>query len=156
MPGMKGGRPKKPTALKILEGNPGKRKLSEKEVKPDVGKMKCPKWLHKYAKTEYHRLHERLEKLGLMTELDEAAFVGYCQAFARWRQAEEDIRISGLTVTNSKGFTQQNPAITTANNYLKLMSLYLGKFGLSPSDRAGLIVDTNPAESNEFEALLSK
>ena len=44
------GRKPKPTALKKLEGNPGKRKLNTKEPVPDKGMPDCPKWLLPEAK----------------------------------------------------------------------------------------------------------
>jgi len=43
----------KPTALKKLEGNPGKRKLNTKEPMPGKGMPDCPKWLLPEAKMEY-------------------------------------------------------------------------------------------------------
>ena len=39
------GRASKPTALKVLEGNPGKRPLSDHEPIPPKGELKCPSWL---------------------------------------------------------------------------------------------------------------
>lgn len=39
------GRKPKPTAIKKLEGNPGKRKLNTKEPAPVKGMPTCPEWL---------------------------------------------------------------------------------------------------------------
>ena len=39
------GRKPKPTAVKKLEGNPGKRKLNTKEPVPAKGMPDCPEWL---------------------------------------------------------------------------------------------------------------
>ena len=39
------GRKPKPTAIKKLEGNPGKRKLNTKEPIPAKGMPECPQWL---------------------------------------------------------------------------------------------------------------
>ena len=47
------GRKPKPTAIKELEGNPGKRKLNNKEPKPDKGMPVCPEWLPPEAKAEW-------------------------------------------------------------------------------------------------------
>ena len=47
------GRKSKPTALKKLEGNPGKRKLNTKEPVPGKGMPDCPKWLLPEAKKEW-------------------------------------------------------------------------------------------------------
>ena len=39
------GRKPKPTALKLLEGNPGKRPLNGREPVPPRAALKCPAWL---------------------------------------------------------------------------------------------------------------
>ena len=46
------GRKPKPTAMKKLEGNPGKRKLNTKEPMPEKGMPDCPRWLLSEAKEE--------------------------------------------------------------------------------------------------------
>ena len=53
------GRKPKPTALKKLEGNPGKRKLNTKEPMPGKGMPDCPKWLFPEAKKEWERVCEK-------------------------------------------------------------------------------------------------
>jgi len=64
----------KPTAIKILEGNPGKRPLNLNEPKPLQIAPECPDWLLDEAKKEWKRLAPELERLGLLTILDMAAF----------------------------------------------------------------------------------
>ena len=54
------GRKPKPTALKKLESNPGKRKLNTKEPVPAKGMPECPKWLLPEAKEEWKRLCKKL------------------------------------------------------------------------------------------------
>ena len=44
------GRKPKPTALKLLEGNPGKRPLNDREPVPPRAALKCPAWLLPEAK----------------------------------------------------------------------------------------------------------
>jgi len=157
MPTIKGGRPKKPTALKILEGNPGKRDINPAEVKPNNKAPKCPKWLTKYAKEEWAALSESLEKLGLLTSIDGAAFAGYCQCYARWRLAEETLEnMSEWTVETNSGSKQMNPFVALSQKNLSLMSIYLAKFGMSPSDRAGLVVDMKEEEESPMEKLLKR
>lgn len=69
------GRPPKPTAVKELEGNPGKRPLNKNEPKPKQTAPKCPSWLEPDAKKEWRRLSKELESMGLLTEVDMAIFV---------------------------------------------------------------------------------
>lgn len=59
------GRKPTPTAIKELEGNPGKRKLNENEPKPERKAPACPKWLDKDARKEWHRLAKKMEALGI-------------------------------------------------------------------------------------------
>ena len=74
------GRKPKPTAVKVLEGNPGKRSLNTAEPKPEKKAPRCPSWLEDEAKKEWKRMSKQLEQLGILTEIDMAAFAGYCQA----------------------------------------------------------------------------
>ena len=83
------GRKPKPTAVKVLEGNPGKRGLNAGEPKPEKKAPRCPAWLEAEAKKEWKRMAKQMERLGILTEIDMAAFAGYCQAYARWKEAEE-------------------------------------------------------------------
>lgn len=85
------GRKPKPTAVKKLEGNPGKRKLNTKEPVPAKGMPACPDWLMPEAKKEWERLAKLMNQMGVLTEVDMAAFAAYCQSYARWKEAQEHI-----------------------------------------------------------------
>lgn len=68
------GRKPKPTALKTLEGNPGKRKINKKEPIPGKGIPTCPEWLLPEAKLEWERLAAVMDQMGLLTEVDRTAY----------------------------------------------------------------------------------
>ena len=70
----------KPTAMKELEGNLGKRKLNRKEPMPGKGMPDCPKWVLSEAQEEWRRLCEKLNQMGVLTEVDRSAFAAYCQS----------------------------------------------------------------------------
>lgn len=106
------GRKPKPTAIKILEGNPGKRQLNMNEPQPNKKMPKCPEWLEDEAKEEWNRLAKNLNELGILTELDMAAFASYCQAYARWKEAEEFITLHGSIVKTKSGYWQQVPQVS--------------------------------------------
>ena len=55
------GRKPKPTAMKELEGNPGKHPLNTSEPKPNKKAPACPKWLEPEAKKEWRRLAKQME-----------------------------------------------------------------------------------------------
>ena len=100
------GRKPKPTALKVLEGNPGKRPLNEYEPVPPKGTIECPDWLEEEAKREWERLAPSLEAMGVLTTADLTAFAGYCQAYARWREAEEFISQHGSIFQTPSGYLE--------------------------------------------------
>ena len=85
------GRKPLPTALKVLEGDRGKgrRPLNTDEPMPPQVNVECPDWLMPEAQQEWQRLAPSLIAMGVLTEHDLEAFAGYCQAYARWREAEE-------------------------------------------------------------------
>ena len=151
------GRPPKPTAIKALEGNPGKRPLNKNEPKPQPTAPKCPSWLTADAKKEWRRLSKELEAMGLLTRVDMAAFAGYCQAYARWKEAEEFISKHGSILKTSTGYIQQIPQVSIAQQNLKQMRNFCSELGLSPSARSRLSIANNGGviEGDAMEALLA-
>lgn len=150
------GRKPKPTALKELEGNPGKRALNIHEPKPGKKVPKCPAWLDPGAKKEWRRMAKQLELLGILTEIDMAAFAGYCQAYARWKEAEEFITKHGTIVKTPSGYWQQVPQVSIAQTYLKIMNRFCEQFGLTPSARSRIVGDNTCDPDDPMELLLSK
>lgn len=149
------GRKPKPTALKVLEGNPGKRPLNKFEPKPENKAPKCPTWLEKEAKKEWRRMSKVLEGLGVLTEVDAAAFAGYCQAYARWKEAEEFLSKHGTIFKTPSGYIQQVPQVSIAQTYLKIMKDFCSEFGLTPSSRSRISVNEKLGENDDpMERLL--
>ena len=151
------GRKPKPTAVKKLEGNPGKRKLNTKEPMPGNGMPDCPKWLLPEAKEEWNRLCEKLNQMGVLTEIDRAAFAAYCQSYARWKEAEEFMTQHGTIVKSPNGYWQQVPQVAIAQTYLKIMNRFCEQFGLTPSARSRIVTENeDDRQSDEMELLLLK
>lgn len=149
------GRKPKPTAVKVLEGNPGKRPLNMNEPTPDKIAPACPEWLSKEAKLEWDRLADKLVNLGTLSEMDMAAFAGYCQSYARWKEAEEFIEQHGTIVKTPSGYWQQVPQVSIAQTNLKIMLKFCSEFGLTPSSRSRMIAgDVKEATVDEMEFLL--
>ena len=154
---MHAGRKPKPSAIKILEGNPGKRPLNEYEPKPLKKAPPCPKWLEPEAKKEWRRLAKTLEAMGVLTDADMAAFAGYCQAYARWKEAEERITDRGLVIRTPSGYPQQVPYISIAQQYLKLMQQFAEQFGLTPAARSRIIAGNGESKAvDDMDALLGE
>ena len=56
---------------------------------------------------------------------------GYCQAYARWKEAEEFITQHGTIVKTPSGYWQQVPQVSIAQTYLKIMNKFAEQFGLT-------------------------
>lgn len=65
------------------------------------------------AKKEWERLAELMNQMGVLTEVDMAAFAAYCQSYARWKEAQEHITSGGSTFETDKGYQQQTPWVGT-------------------------------------------
>lgn len=152
----KRGPAKKPTTLKILQGNPGKRPLNLNEPKPKPIMPPIPKWLDTAAKKEWKRIAEELKTMGLLTYIDGAALAGYCKCFSMVQAANAEIKERGTTYTTPTGFLRDNPAIDRMRQYLTLMRQYLSEFGLSPASRAGLEIKPIDAEDDPMEQIANR
>ena len=150
------GRKPKSTAVKVLEGNPGKRPLNMFKPTPEKIAPECPSWLNDEAKAEWNRLVDKMVELGTLTEMDMAAFAGYCQSYARWKEAEEFIEKHGTIVKTPSGYWQQVPQVSIAQTNLKLMLKFCSEFGLTPSSRSRMIAGniSQDAAVDEIEFLL--
>lgn len=150
------GRKPKPTAMKELEGNPGRHPLNEREPKPEKKAPRCPKWLEEEGKKEWKRLAKQMEEIGILTEVDMAAFASYCQAYARWKEAEEFITQHGTIVRTPSGYWQTVPQVSIAQTYLKIMNKIAEQFGLTPASRSRIIAgnESGKKTNDEMEELL--
>jgi P27 family predicted phage terminase small subunit len=151
---MRGRRPK-PTRLKLLTGNPGKRPLDANEPQPDPAIPDCPPELGPVARREWDRLVGELAALRLLTHLDRAALAAYCNAYALWADALDGIHKHGAMVKSPSGYPIQSPYIAIANRQAEIMLRIASEFGFharesradrnTPAARAGPVQPTRPA-----------
>lgn len=150
------GRPPKPTGLKRLHGNPGKRKLNAAEPKPDVSLPSCPTWLSGEAKAEWKRVAKSLHECGLLTAVDRAALAGYCQAWARWSEAEAAIEREGRVLMSAKGSPYLNPELVAASMALKEVLAFATQLGMTPSARTRIKVDPPKKDKSLADILFER
>lgn len=138
----RGPRPQ-PTALRILQGGAERARQETEPVVPIGDMPTCPDWLHKYAKEEWESLAETLWGMNVLTSIDQTLLAAYCMAYARWRQAEEDLAemakgdelTHGTLLKTKEGNAVQNPLIGVANVARRDMLRLAVEFGLTPSSR---------------------
>lgn len=149
------GRKPKPTVLKLIEGNPGKRPLNCGEPAPPVGLPDCPEFLDAEARAEWKRVGPLLEGMGLVTLVDRAALAAYCVAYSRWVHAEAQVARFGTIVKSpEKGFPMKSPYLTVADQALESMRKFMVEFGLTPSSRSRIRVFDGGPVADEFDAFV--
>lgn len=140
--GARGPKPK-PTALRILEGNPSHRPLPKNEPKPESDKVRCPAWLAADAKKEWRRLAPSLIAMGLLTNSDVQAFAAYCESYAAWKEASQYLHEHGSVFEMPSGYMAKAPQVSIAQTNLTLMKQFAGEFGLTPSSRTRIMAGTD-------------
>jgi P27 family predicted phage terminase small subunit len=146
---MRGRRPK-PTRIKVLTGNPGKRALNMAEPKPEPVIPDCPAELGSAARAEWNRLCQQLGDLGLLTNLDRAALAAYCGAYALWAEATEAVQKYGAMVKSPTGYPIQSPYVSIANRQAEIMMRIASEFGFTPASRSR-IAAPRPHEPTLFD-----
>ena len=165
------GRKPKPTTLKVIEGNKGKRPLNKGEPKPKSarkpkapppgkgGENKAedklpnpPDWLDRLAKLKWRKLAGELDRLGLLTVVDLDMFAAYCDAYSVYRRMKKIIRDNGETFTNDNGEIKRRPETTIAKEAMMQMRALAAEFGLTPSSRSR--IDFSQKEESDAKDFL--
>ena len=124
----------KPTRMKVLTGNPGKRPLNRTEPQPEPAVPDCSIELGPSA--EWERLVAQLAPLRILTPLDRAALAAYCGAYGLWAEATEAIQKYGAMVKSPTGFPMQSLYVAIANRQAEIMMRIASEFGFTPASRS--------------------
>ncbi|MEM6798012.1 MAG: phage terminase small subunit P27 family [Planctomycetota bacterium] len=130
----------------MLDGNPGKRPLNKAEPKPDASKPTAPKHIKGEARKEWNRISKLLHAAGLLTQVDRTALAAYCETYARWVDAEEKLKATGMVVKSPSGYPMPSPYLPIANRAMKDMKGWLAEFGMTPAARSKVVVDDQPED----------
>lgn len=147
------GRTPQPTTLKLLRGNPGKRRLPAHEPQPAPELPAPPDHLSAGARAEWARVAPELHRLGVLTMADRSTMAAYCQVYAQWVEAEAAIAREGLTMMSTKGTLMAHPAVRISHQALTLLRQYMTELGLTPASRARLATGNKPP-ADPLEAFL--
>lgn len=145
---------RKPLALRVIEGNAGKRPLNLADgVNPDIEIPSMPKHLAGPARKEWRRITPLLEELGLIGAIDMGALSLYCSTYGRLVNLEtafnarvatkesegmtpDEAVLAISTATTPSGFVQSSVLHQLLTSTRAEVHRYLAHFGLSPATRA--------------------
>lgn len=166
----RGGPPKKPTSLKLLQGLPGgAHKLNRDEPKPRKAspiELRCPPELSEEGKKVWKKYAPRLYRLGLLTELDLQSFRRYCDLQGAYTEARRDIAANGSYIdvfaTPTKDEAKRGDPLRLARRVLSPAAAALPgirtellrlerEFGMTPASRAG--IEVSPAMTEAADAV---
>jgi P27 family predicted phage terminase small subunit len=158
--GQRGPQPK-PTVLKLIAGNPGKRPLNMADgVNPEVAIPDAPRHLNKEARKEWKRVSAELFELGLISRLDRAALALYCQAWGQLVLLEESLNrkmameaereggdpTRALYFVTDKGYEGQRVMVQMINTLRQQVAAFLKAFGMDPSSRSRVTQSNNTGQ----------
>ena len=160
----------KPTALKKLAGNPGKRALNSSEPQPEKIVPAMPRGLPKRAQRFWKDHAEKLERLGLLTAVDGPAFTLMTLHYAVALEAltiiqqgldlpaDEEGRqqsvMAGLLQVDENGAMRKHPLLQVWRENSTAFRHYAAQFGLTPAARGRLSIP-EPTEEDDYEAFLN-
>lgn len=131
------GPPKKPTALKLVEGTYREDRVAKNEPRPKARVPRPPKHFSALALEEWNRIVTELAENGLMTNLDRAALVAYCDFWEAYVIADERLKKKGggLVYTSANGNMVENPYFSIKKRAAEIMHKFLIEFGMTPASR---------------------
>ena len=151
------GRPPVPTQLKILRGNPGKRRLNLREPAPPDDGIAMPEYLGDVARKRWGVMLPLLQAVRVMTKADVEALARYCDTYEWWLATRAKLRKNGDTypILNDKGevkYIAQRPEVAIAHKLAAQLHALEADFGLNPSSRTKLAtqVEVKKDELEEF------
>lgn len=135
------GRRPKSSALKLLQGNPGKRRMNPAEPRPEAASEAFdmpPVELHGdlVASAEWARVAPMLRVCGLVSMAERAALTALCQQWSRYLEAQEKVRSLGMIVKKPSGVPVVNPYMGVADKALTHCLKLWVELGLTPSGRS--------------------
>lgn len=153
----KPGRKPTPTAIKKMEGNPGRRPLPEYEPQPGalVEIPKPPSFLFPLAKKHWKKMADELRSCSLLTAIDLDAFAAMCNAYATWVDAQQNLKKTGMLVKSPNGYPMVSPYVSISEKALNRLLQYQREFGLTPSSRVQVDGGGNN-EADEFNEFLDE
>jgi P27 family predicted phage terminase small subunit len=152
----KRGPPKKPTQLKLIAGNPGKRELNHREPKPAKGRPVCPAAMSRRAKQIWKETCDQLASMGILAKADRHQIAAYCEAVALAELCNKVLTKEGVSFITPQGYVGARPEVAVRNRAWTTLRQFAKEFGLTPSARANIEVNPTEPESAALDDHVSR
>lgn len=142
--------PPKPTALKLIEGNKGKRALNKQEPDPEyLSDLTAPGWLSQSAAAVWDEVVPNLSAAKLLTKIDVQMLAMGCNAIAQYRAAAhraDGHLVKSKIIEGEDGKPVEtgehvNPWLIVQSMSFKQSMAVFQQFGMSPAARTRISVN---------------
>ncbi|CAB4220429.1 COG3747 Phage terminase, small subunit [uncultured Caudovirales phage] len=138
------GPPPKPTALKLLEGNPGRRRLSTSEPQPRrLTQIEPPENLEEEGKLVFRALSQELINCGLLTAIDAEPLLRYVKLLLEYKHADAEIKGKFVLPVKDKlgqfAYFLPNPWVGVRDRAMDRLLRLEKEFGMTPSSRVRMV-----------------
>ncbi|MDR9857861.1 phage terminase small subunit P27 family [Paenibacillus sp. VCA1] len=116
-------------------------------------KLKIPVWLSDEARKVWRKTVKDMEEFDVLDKVDEDVLGTYCDAVARYQEANNLIEIHGYTEVNAQGNNVVSAHVKLAQSYARIILSYSNKLGLNAEARARLAKKLADAEGDPNEDL---
>ena len=150
---VRGPRPK-PTLLKLIAGNPGRRPLNAREPVPPTHLRAPPKWFSDQQRESWEYVLEHAPH-GLLKGLDRSTLVGFVVAENLHREAAEHVAAEGVVLKGLpretkggkviEGGLYQSPWMAVLNRQALIMMKAAAELGFSPASRSRITLEPEEA-----------
>jgi P27 family predicted phage terminase small subunit len=149
----KAGRKAKPTALKLVDGNPGKRRINQHEPQPaKVYDPDPPEGFDAIHAAKWNEVAGKLAKVRVLTELDLDALEVYCREWVNYHNAIADIATRGKLLQMPSGGVMWNPSWTQLKHSQNVCRSIMSEFGMTPSTRTSLVASADETGKNRWSS----
>lgn len=149
------GPPRKPTKLRLLQGNPGKRALPQDEPMPEEGAPPTPKTLRGAALAKWKELVADTMAIRVLTKVDGHMLEVTAAAYDEWLSLNRTLSKSGVTYkarTTNGTRVYPRPEVAMRADAWRRYCTGLAHFGLSPSSRGKVQTAKPPENENASKA----
>lgn len=149
-----------PTTLKLLRGNPGKRRLNPDEPRPTALPLDAPEEIadDAVARAEWERTIVPAIEIGLVTVADRVMAIGHCVLFAQWRaEREMAASVPPVVPVGRNHYLVPHPARVAANRTLQLLRAIDAELGFTPASRSRVTADPRARrQSTRVESFMAR
>lgn len=156
--------PRKPTALKKIQGTIRKDRTKPDEWKPEsVITFPVPDELNEWGSALWSELMEEFKNFQILARPDYGTLLILCNEYGTYMEADDLIKVQGLQVEveiyNQRGEvvgtkTEVNPMIKVRNESARNYQRMMTEFGLSPASRGK--ISAKPVEEKDTLGELMK